>query len=226
MALGTIRIKGTKLQMQQGDGTWYEWEGTLVGVSAKAVGTVWIHGDNLHYTDIAGNERYIYGPDGGLTSNPNKLWAGTPAVGVRYFAWIDYSLHSRTGHDNTPHVDHQDDTVHVNVPHVNTAHSNVHGDVAHYNVPHSDSHTDIHGDTPHTNWYWDETVIGDPHINQHYNIAHVNTHDNVPHSNSPYGDTAHVNTHTNIAHGDSHTNTPAYTDHDNTPHVNLPTLMP
>jgi hypothetical protein len=246
MALGGVRVKGTYLQMQQASGTWVQWWGAPTGRAAGAAGTVWVHANKLTYYDNAGTEREVYALDGGLTAQPaGKLWAGTtPTTGYRYFAWIDTSLHSRTGHADTAHINHDDDIAHSDVAHVDS-HTDTHTDVAHTNVPHSDSHTDDHGNVAygdveyfdyhgdlyedHTDVYHDgytdvghEDSYEDFHFDTHTNIAYVDWHDDVAHSDTAHSNVAHTNTHGDVAHGDHTDSTPAYDDHDDTAHINLP----
>ena len=237
MALGCVRVHLTKLQMQQADGSWYEWEGAVkAGEPAYAAGTVYVKTNDLIYFDSVGQCRYLGAADGGLTAESAGSLRGAtvPTSGVKFFRWIDSSLHSRAPHTDTAHVNHDDDIVHVDIAHVDTAHSNIaHSDVAHTNVPYSDSHTDDHGDTAHSDTHGDthadhnDVGHADAHGDYHGDVVYVDTHNDIAHSDTAHSDVTHVDVaHADIAHVDTHTDTPGYDDHGDTPHVDLPSLAP
>jgi len=238
MALGCVRVHLTKLQMQQADGSWYEWEGAVkAGEPAYAAGTVYVKTNDLIYFDSVGQCRYLGAADGGLTAESAGSLRGAtvPTSGVKFFRWIDSSLHSRAPHTDTAHVNHDDDIVHVDIAHIDTAHSNIaHSDVAHTNVPYSDSHTDDHGDAAYYDTHDDSYADHDDspyydhtHIDEHNDVWHVNTHNDIAHSDTAHSDVTHIDVaHADIAHVDTHTDTPGYDDHGDTPHVDLPSLAP
>ena len=189
-------------------------------------GSVWIEGDDFHYIDANGIERYIYGDDGGHKDAglPGSIWQESTFV-----AWLDANSKKRVGHDDQEYADVEyQDVDHTDTPHQDTSHTNTHTNTGHSNVSAYSDHTDTHGDVAHGDYYvdtyddHDDGFHDDDHQDEHTD-THTDTHGDVPHTNyghsnvaayNDHGDVAHVN----IPHVDEHTDIP----HEDDAHVDKP----
>jgi len=239
MALGCVRVHLTKLQMQQADGSWYEWEGAVkAGEPAYAAGTVYVKTNDLIYFDSVGQCRYLGAADGGLTAeSAGSLRSATvPTSGVKFFRWIDSSLHSRAPHTDTAHVNHDDDLPYSDAPHANAAYDDQpYDDHVHIDIPHA-NHTDSeyidvpYDDHPYVDVHVNHNDVGHADVDVHYehiDIKAVDWHSDAPHEDVDADSHDAIDIpRVDIPHANHTDNTPSYDDHGDSPYVDFPSLAP
>lgn len=165
---------------------------------AKIAGSIWIHGNTLHFIDQNGGEwqwNGVYVRD--QAAKPGCLWIEGPYI--RYINEYGNQIYQVEGPNFGAVAGAKDGSLWIDSAITRlmwisngSERRYAHHDVAHVDGGGAATHTNSHTDTPHAN-----VPEG-----THSNIPHTNTHGDLPHADSHTD--AHSNTPHDDYHGDSH----------------------